>query len=367
MSASRRSTPTGKLDRRAALRRPVHVERLQPPARATSRCCAARSTTSWRAPACRPPAMTARRWRTSSTPIRATSCSRFPRTNCSPPRSASCGSASGRRCACSCASTASTVSSPRSSSCRATATTRRAREKHPRNPRRRLQRPHVGRDADARRHARWRACTTSSAATKARGRMSTCARSKTRSAPRSAPGTTASPTRSTAVHGETEGMRLLQERQAHFSPGYRGVVLAGRSGARSRRDRRRSPRADERAARCSARVYRKRDDAHNALRLKLYLLGEVMPLSASLPIFENLGLKVIAEDSFAVSLQDRRRLDARCVRARFPDGARRRRRRRARRHQGAAGRRLPRRRLGRGGERRLQPARASAPAWPGAT
>ena len=45
-----------------------------------------------------------------------------------------------------------------------------------------------------------------------------------------------------------------------------------------------------------ARVYRKKADAHNALRLKLYILGEVMPLSASLPVFENLGLKVIAED-----------------------------------------------------------------------
>ena len=38
-----------------------------------------------------------------------------------------------------------------------------------------------------------------------------------------------------------------------------------------------------------------------ALRLKLYVLGDVLPLSASLPVFENLGLKVIAEDSFPVS------------------------------------------------------------------
>ncbi len=36
-------------------------------------------------------------------------------------------------------------------------------------------------------------------------------------------------------------------------------------------------------------------------RLKLYVLGEVLPLSASLPVFENLGLKVIAEDSYPVS------------------------------------------------------------------
>jgi glutamate dehydrogenase len=38
-----------------------------------------------------------------------------------------------------------------------------------------------------------------------------------------------------------------------------------------------------------------------SVRMKLYVLGEVLPLSASLPVFENLGLKVIAEDSFPVS------------------------------------------------------------------
>ena len=30
------------------------------------------------------------------------------------------------------------------------------------------------------------------------------------------------------------------------------------------------------------------------------MLGEVLPLSVSLPVFENLGLKVIAEDAFPV-------------------------------------------------------------------
>jgi glutamate dehydrogenase len=52
-----------------------------------------------------------------------------------------------------------------------------------------------------------------------------------------------------------------------------------------------------------ARAYRKESDAHSALRLKLYLLGDVMPLSLSLPIFENLGLRVIAEDSFTVTFK----------------------------------------------------------------
>ena len=103
------------------------------------------------------------------------------------------------------------------------------------------------------------------------------------------------------VHGETQGLKLLQERQAHFSPGYRGVF----SPLEAVHD------LDEIATlatpahplKLRARVYRKKADAHNALRLKLYILGEVMPLSASLPIFENLGMRVIAEDSFAVTLK----------------------------------------------------------------
>ncbi len=104
-----------------------------------------------------------------------------------------------------------------------------------------------------------------------------------------------------AVHGETEGMRLLQERQARFSPGYRGSF----SPMEAVRD------LDEIAAlatqpaglRVRACVYRRPSDAHNGLRLKLYVLGEVMPLSASLPVFENLGLKVIAEDAFPLTLK----------------------------------------------------------------
>src|SRR3569832_658388 len=59
----------------------------------------------------------------------------------------------------------------------------------------------------------------------------------------------------------------------------------------------------ESGLRVRACVYRRPADAHNALRLKLYVLGEVTQLSDSLPIFENLGLKVIAEDSFPLQLR----------------------------------------------------------------
>src|SRR6185312_7857122 len=60
----------------------------------------------------------------------------------------------------------------------------------------------------------------------------------------------------------------------------------------------------ERGLPLSVRVYRKDNDAPTAVRMKLYLLGEIMPLSSTLPILENLGMKVIAEDSFTVSFKD---------------------------------------------------------------
>ncbi|HVZ91088.1 MAG TPA: NAD-glutamate dehydrogenase [Rhizomicrobium sp.] len=105
-----------------------------------------------------------------------------------------------------------------------------------------------------------------------------------------------------AAHGESEAARLLHARDPRFSPGYTGIfapdeavrdldeilTLAAGTGGR----------------RIKARAYRKDGDARNALRLKLYLLDEVMPLSASLPVFENLGMKVIAEDAFSVAFND---------------------------------------------------------------
>jgi len=103
------------------------------------------------------------------------------------------------------------------------------------------------------------------------------------------------------VHGETEGMRLLQERQAQFSPGYRGIFSPME--AVHDLDAVAELAAQEHGLRLRASVYRKSTDAHSAVRLKLYIVGEVMPLSASLPIFENLGLRVIAEDSFPLTLR----------------------------------------------------------------
>ena len=103
------------------------------------------------------------------------------------------------------------------------------------------------------------------------------------------------------VHGETEGMRLTQERHAHFSPGYRGSFTP--TEAVHDLDEIAGLARIAHGLRLKARVYRRHADPHNALRLKLYLLGEVMPLSGILPIFENLGLRVIAEDAFPVTFK----------------------------------------------------------------
>jgi glutamate dehydrogenase len=99
--------------------------------------------------------------------------------------------------------------------------------------------------------------------------------------------------------GRSEGFARLAALSPHFSPGYRDNFPA-HEGARDLgvlEDLATS--GDD--LKLHAHVWRKEGDAAPALRLKLYVLGEVLPLSASLPVFENLGLKVIAEDSYLVS------------------------------------------------------------------
>ena len=99
--------------------------------------------------------------------------------------------------------------------------------------------------------------------------------------------------------GRSEGFARLARLSPHFSPGYRDNFPA-HDGARDLgvlEDLASS--AD--TLKLRAHVWRKEGEAAPALRLKLYVLGDVLPLSASLPVFENLGLKVIAEDSYPVS------------------------------------------------------------------
>src|SRR5262249_20513402 len=54
----------------------------------------------------------------------------------------------------------------------------------------------------------------------------------------------------------------------------------------------------------SAHVYGREDDKPGTVPLKLFVKGAFIPLSECLPVFENLGLKVIAEDAFALSPKD---------------------------------------------------------------
>ncbi|HEX4178865.1 MAG TPA: NAD-glutamate dehydrogenase domain-containing protein, partial [Rhizomicrobium sp.] len=102
-----------------------------------------------------------------------------------------------------------------------------------------------------------------------------------------------------ASMGRSEGFARLARLSPHFSPGYRDNFPA-HDGARDLGVLEDLATAKD-GLRLRAHVWRKENEAAPALRLKLYVLGDVLPLSASLPVFENLGLKVIAEDSYPVS------------------------------------------------------------------
>ncbi|HYJ36762.1 MAG TPA: NAD-glutamate dehydrogenase domain-containing protein, partial [Rhizomicrobium sp.] len=99
--------------------------------------------------------------------------------------------------------------------------------------------------------------------------------------------------------GRGEGHAKLVALAPRFSPGYRGQFSA-HEGARDLAVLEEIAIATD-GLNLHASVWRREGDAASALRLKLYVLGDVLPLSASLPVFENLGLKVISEDSFPVS------------------------------------------------------------------
>jgi glutamate dehydrogenase len=103
-------------------------------------------------------------------------------------------------------------------------------------------------------------------------------------------------------HGENQGVRLYHAREAQFSPGYTGMFSP--SEAVTDLAEMETLASDKSGLSLRARAYRRQSDPANALRLKLYLVGGMMPLSTTLPIFENLGMKVIAEDSFTISFKD---------------------------------------------------------------
>ena len=102
-----------------------------------------------------------------------------------------------------------------------------------------------------------------------------------------------------AALGRSEGHTRLTALSPRFSPGYRDAFPA-HEGARDLAVLQEIAATDD-GLKLRANVWRREGDGAAALRLKLYVLGDVLPLSASLPVFENLGLKVIAEDSYPVS------------------------------------------------------------------
>ena len=104
-----------------------------------------------------------------------------------------------------------------------------------------------------------------------------------------------------AAHGEAEGLRLFYRHAAAFPARYRDAFTPEE--AVRDLEELEALSARETGPKIEARAYRSTRDTHSALRLKLYMLGGMLPLSASLPVFENLGLRVIAEDSYPVSLQ----------------------------------------------------------------
>ena len=106
-----------------------------------------------------------------------------------------------------------------------------------------------------------------------------------------------------SAHGEGEGQRLFACYGDAFPAGYRDAfmpadaladiaeieaVLAGSA----------------KGGTMSAVAYRRSDDARGVLRLKLFVQGGVISLSSCLPVFENLGLKVISEDSYDIAPRD---------------------------------------------------------------
>ncbi|HET7334674.1 MAG TPA: NAD-glutamate dehydrogenase, partial [Rhizomicrobium sp.] len=102
-------------------------------------------------------------------------------------------------------------------------------------------------------------------------------------------------------HGEADGAILFQRQHNAFPVRYRDAFTPEE--AVRDLDELLTLAKSENDPAIHARVYRHSDDAHAALRLKLYVLGAVLPLSASLPVFENLGFKVIAEDSYPITLR----------------------------------------------------------------
>ena len=101
-------------------------------------------------------------------------------------------------------------------------------------------------------------------------------------------------------YGEAEGLRILRSNPEAVPARYRDVFTPEEA-VRDLEALRAYLRS---AAAIGVRAYRNSDDPRSGLRLKVYTRAHLLPLSVSLPIFENLGFSVIAENSYPLSFKD---------------------------------------------------------------
>jgi glutamate dehydrogenase len=90
--------------------------------------------------------------------------------------------------------------------------------------------------------------------------------------------------------GAIRAARLAMTHGRSFSPGYRAEFTPSEAAADILRLTELSTPADRHVA-----LYRRADDEGQVVRLKIYRLGEVIPLSDSVPMLENFGFRVIEE------------------------------------------------------------------------
>jgi glutamate dehydrogenase len=101
-----------------------------------------------------------------------------------------------------------------------------------------------------------------------------------------------------ARYGDIEGTRLFRQQAPGIPARYRDA-FSPTEGAEDLAAIESLARSGKKPA-VEARVMRRVSDRRSTLRIKLYGLGPALPLSGSLPIFENFGLKVIAEDAYPI-------------------------------------------------------------------
>ena len=239
-------------------------------------------------------AIPARRWSTCWRPIRATNCSRSTRTRSTTSRSRSCSSRSGRACACWRGAIASTASSRCWCSCRATATAAapaaRSATSSPRST--------TGASPPSirsSRKARWCACTSSSAATKARRRTRTapCWRRRSSAIVR----TWADDLQEalTLAHEPARAQALLARYRDAFSDGYQEVYSPATAVGDIRVI---EDLTSEKPVGID--FYRRLGEPETSASLKVWSAGRPIPLSERVPVLENMGFKVVDERTYRI-------------------------------------------------------------------